>query len=67
MEQIGDFFMMDGYGSYIWSAYTLAAIVLIGLFTTSLRFLRQRQADLASLEAHEIDKPQRATRAADEA
>lgn len=67
MEKLGDFLAMGGYSGYVWPAYALTAVVLIGLFAASLRFLHRHQADLATLEAHGIDMPHRAVRAADEA
>lgn len=67
LERVSEFLAMDGYGGYVWPAYAVTAIILIVLFTASLRFLRQRQADLAALEAQGIEAPHRASGATDEA
>jgi heme exporter protein CcmD len=42
---------MSGYGVYIWSAYGAAALVLVGLWLTSVRALKAREAELARAEA----------------
>lgn len=44
-----EFFAMGGYAAYVWSAYGLATIVLLGLLVTSLRRLRRAEAELAAL------------------
>ncbi len=67
MERVSDFLAMDGYGGYVWPAYAVATIVLIALLTVSLRFLRQRQADLAALEEQGIEAPHRVAGATNEA
>jgi heme exporter protein D len=46
-----EFFNMGGYAAYIWPAYGVAAVVLIGLLAESLLGLRRRRAELARLEA----------------
>jgi len=48
-ESIDSFLAMGGYAGYVWPAYGLAAIVLIGLLVVSLRRLRRAEADLAAL------------------
>jgi heme exporter protein D len=42
---------MGGYAAYVWPAYAVAALVLIGLLGASLRDLRRRQEILGRLEA----------------
>jgi len=42
---------MGGYGSYVWPAFGLAAVVLIGLLLASLRTLKAREAEFKSLKA----------------
>ena len=42
---------MGGYGAYIWSAYGVAAAVMLGLLALSLRAARKRQDKLGALEA----------------
>jgi heme exporter protein D len=44
------FFEMGGYAIYVWPAFALAALVMIGLLITSLRTLRAREAILRRLE-----------------
>jgi heme exporter protein D len=44
-----EFFAMGGYAGFVWPAYLLAALVLIGLFALSLRQLRKTEAALAAL------------------
>ncbi len=46
-----EFFYMGGYGAYIWPAYGVAALVMIGLVVATLRSLKLREAELAKLEA----------------
>jgi len=47
------FLEMGGYAVYVWPAFAMAALVLIGLLITSLRTLRAREAVLKRLEAAE--------------
>ena len=48
-DAIQNFFAMGGYAPFVWPAYALAAVVLIGLLVTSLRQLRKAEAELAAL------------------
>ncbi len=50
MEATIEFIQMGGYAAFIWPAYGIAALVLIGLLVTSLRGLRQHEATLAALQ-----------------
>jgi heme exporter protein D len=45
-----EFLNMGGYGFYVWTAYGVAAVVLIGLVWQSLRALRASTRDLAAAE-----------------
>ena len=45
------FFEMGGYAIYVWPAFAVAALVMIGLLVSSLRTLRAREAVLRRLEA----------------
>ena len=45
-----EFFAMGGYAAYVWPAYALAALVMVGLLVASLRGLREREATLKALE-----------------
>ena len=50
MDGIRVFFEMDGYGIYVWPAFGVTAIVLIGLALASLRTLRDNEETLAGLQ-----------------
>ena len=50
MDGIRAFFEMDGYGIYVWPAFAVTAIVLIGLALASLRTLRDNEETLESLQ-----------------
>ena len=50
MNALATFFDMGGYGLYVWPAYALAAVVMVGLMATSLRVLKAREASLRALE-----------------
>ena len=52
MGSAAEFFHMGGYAVYVWPAYGLAAVVLAGLLSASLRDLKTRQAALDSLTEH---------------
>jgi heme exporter protein D len=51
MERIEAYFAMGGYGAYVWPAFLIAAVVMVGQVIASLRSLRRREAALAELEA----------------
>jgi heme exporter protein D len=48
-DAIQTFLAMGGYAKFVWPAYALAAIVLVGLLVISLRQLRKTEAELAAL------------------
>ena len=48
-DAIQTYLAMGGYAKFVWPAYALAAIVLVGLLATSLRQLRRAEAELAAL------------------
>ncbi len=56
---MNSFFAMGGYAAYVWPAYGLAAVVLIGLWVASVRSLRAREREI---EAAEADRPRRERR-----
>lgn len=58
---MAEFFAMGGYAGYVWSAYGVAAVVLVGLLVFSLRGLKAREAQLKALEER---GPHRARRSA---
>ncbi len=48
-DTIQTFVAMGGYAGFVWPAYALAAILLVGLLTVSLRQLRKAETELAAL------------------
>ena len=48
-EAIRTFLAMGGYAGFVWPAYALAAIVLVGLLAVSLHQLRKAESELAAL------------------
>ncbi len=42
---------MGGYAVYVWPAFGVGAVVMIGLLVLSIRRLRLREAELKRLEA----------------
>jgi heme exporter protein D len=52
---------MGGYAAYVWPAYGLAALVLIGLLVQSWRSARRRAVELEQLR--HLTRPERARRA----
>jgi heme exporter protein D len=46
---MNDYLAMGGYAAFVWPAYGLSAIVMIGLVVTAWRTLRARERDLATL------------------
>ncbi len=49
MDGIRAFFEMDGYGIYVWPAFAVTAIVLIGVLLASLRSLHDNEETLEDL------------------
>jgi len=43
-KNLHDFITMGGYGGYVWSAYGIAAVVLIGNVVNSVRIKRKTLA-----------------------
>lgn len=48
---MAEFFQMGGYAVYVWSAYGVVAVVLIGLVLWTVAGLARSTAELADLEA----------------
>ncbi len=44
-----EFFWMDGYGPYVWAAYGITVLVVVGLLLQSWWYARKRSAELAAL------------------
>jgi len=51
METISTFLTMGGYASYIWPAFSVVLVVLVGLLVSSLRSLRSNEAALKALQS----------------
>lgn len=47
---MSEFFNMGGYAGYIWPAYGVSALVLIGLIVQSLAAYRRASREVANLE-----------------
>lgn len=43
---------MGGYSTFVWPAYFLTAVVMLGLWLLSWRHLRQTEKDLNKIESH---------------
>ncbi|MBP2300355.1 heme exporter protein CcmD [Azospirillum picis] len=48
---MSEFFHMGGYAAYVWPAYGIAAIVLLGLLAATWKGLRDAEATLKALES----------------
>ena len=53
MEQVQIFLAMGGYGIFVWPAFALTAVVLIGMLVTTMRRLRALQGELDRLQTLE--------------
>ena len=49
MSQLFTFLDMSGYGIFIWPAFGISAIVLLGILVHSQRFLKQTEKELEIL------------------
>jgi heme exporter protein D len=47
---MSQFLAMGGYAAYVWPAYGITAVVLVGLVVQSLRAYRLRQRELERLQ-----------------
>ena len=56
---MSQFFAMGGYAAFVWPAYAVAAVVLIGLLVQTLRSLRAREAEFAALGGDKEQSPGR--------
>ena len=48
---MASFLDMGGYGGYVWPAFGVTALVLLGLLLASLRLLRAREDTLAAMQS----------------
>ncbi len=51
MDKVATFFAMGGYAAYVWPAFAITAIVMIGLLIETLHTLHRRERELAELES----------------
>ena len=49
MESLNSFLAMGGYASYIWPAYGIVTLVLVGLFVVSRRYANRTATELNAL------------------
>ena len=49
LVRMEEFFQMGGYAKFIWSAYIIVALVLVGLWVISQRFQRSSAENLKRL------------------
>ena len=47
---MSEFFQMGGYAGFVWSAYGVAAVVMVVMLVASLRGLRRQQQAVRLLE-----------------
>jgi heme exporter protein D len=58
VSTLSTFLAMGGYARFVWPAYGLAAVVLLGLVAWTLGSYRRRQKELAQLQ-RETPEPRR--------
>ena len=51
MAEVEAYLGMEGYGSFIWAAYLLATLILVGLLAQSRHVLKKREALLLRLRS----------------
>ena len=49
MSQLFTFLDMRGYGNFIWPAFGISAIILLGILVNSQRFLKRTEKELETL------------------
>ena len=62
MTDLDAFLQMGGYGHFVWPAYGLTALVLLGFLVSSLAGLRRRQRELEGIEASSPTRRRRGKR-----
>ena len=50
MDVIGEFLAMGGYAAFVWPAFGVTVLVMVGLLLTSLRSLRRERRALELME-----------------
>lgn len=46
---MSEFFYMGGHGVYIWPAYLIAAVIVVGILLQTILTMRQRERQLEEL------------------
>ena len=46
---MNDFFHMGGHGVYMWLAYLIATVIVVGILVQTITTMRQRERQLAEL------------------
>ena len=72
MEALANFLSMGGYAAFVWSAFAVAAVVMVALFLVSRRSLRADERTLEALQGERRqgrrrDSPEAEGEAADDA
>ena len=57
-----EFLAMGGYAAYVWTAFAIACLFLVGLFLQSHRAARRREAELEELRTRLRPQRQRVAR-----
>lgn len=57
MEAIAQYFSMGGHAGFIWTAYLVAAAVMVGLLAGALHHVRRNEARLRDLRAARRGEP----------
>ena len=60
--ELSEFLAMGGYAAYVWPAFAIAVVLMVGLFLESLRAARHSEALLEELRAKVRPQRPRATR-----
>ena len=56
MSQFFTFLDMSGYGNFIWPAFGISAIILLGILVNSQRFLKRTENELKTIN-NQADTP----------
>ena len=57
MSALMEYFFMGGDGRFIWSAYAVAGVILIGLLAASVSGFRARRSELKALQKIDDNTP----------